>query len=425
MRTSLKGMRRAPALPSSTTGTSASSMPIVVPATTVATLPNCAASTAVAICVLSPISATKNAPAVSANAPKLLAATFVLCLRASSVFSAHRATPKNDAATNHRSHCAGSACRHRIADQGSERMVGQRGDEDAEDDRLAAGRARRASMRATGSCRRAAECNHENRDEEASHGGDQIFGRMAGGRGHPRRRGSRRLPPNVARAALSVDATAKIVPFPDHEAPERLSQDSPSILTHDFSSAACTRLFFRPAPRLRLRSPRRSRRRTSRPSSSPSALPLFPAGPHRRAAAGHGGRLAYLLAESGRFRPADHAHLEVPAGVTAGPLSGRRRRRSRRVRWLTTATRARCCCSRHRGPRRMRPLGEPLRCAPRPNGWSARKPAFPEEADLDLVLPVAARSDPYPHGARPSATREALPRTVRAGWPRRRARAPG
>lgn len=63
-------LRRSPAmLPSITAGTSAISMPRVVPITTGTSWPNCAASAAVASCVLSPISARKNAIAVVIKAP--------------------------------------------------------------------------------------------------------------------------------------------------------------------------------------------------------------------------------------------------------------------------------------------------------------------------------------------------------------------
>src|SRR3546814_20034224 len=54
-----------------TTGTSASSMPVVVPATTASSESKRAARMVVAICVLSPISARKNAIIVTMNAPPL------------------------------------------------------------------------------------------------------------------------------------------------------------------------------------------------------------------------------------------------------------------------------------------------------------------------------------------------------------------
>src|SRR6266567_1432992 len=74
------------------------SMPTVVPATTARRSSNRAARTTVAICVLSPISARKNATTVTTNAPKRSWSRRVVPLPESGR-SAHSATAKNDAAS--------------------------------------------------------------------------------------------------------------------------------------------------------------------------------------------------------------------------------------------------------------------------------------------------------------------------------------
>ena len=64
------GTRRISASPANTTGTLASIMPSVVPMTTNARSWNCAARATVAICVLSPISASATTPVETRNASK-------------------------------------------------------------------------------------------------------------------------------------------------------------------------------------------------------------------------------------------------------------------------------------------------------------------------------------------------------------------
>jgi hypothetical protein len=70
MRIALNGMRSAARLPANTTGALASSMPSVVPITTARSEGNFAASITVATCVLSPISARKNATTVTPKTPQ-------------------------------------------------------------------------------------------------------------------------------------------------------------------------------------------------------------------------------------------------------------------------------------------------------------------------------------------------------------------
>ena len=68
-RISVRGSLSAAKFPASTTGTLAISMPRVVPMITISRCGYCAASITVATCVLSPISAMKNAISVVMNGP--------------------------------------------------------------------------------------------------------------------------------------------------------------------------------------------------------------------------------------------------------------------------------------------------------------------------------------------------------------------
>ena len=62
------------------------------------------------------------------------------------------------------------------------------------------------------------------------------------------------------------------------------------------------------------------------------------------------------------------------------------------------------------------PVGEPLALKAKAEWLVCRETCIPEEADLELVLPVADRADPYPQwGQAIAATRDALPRKV-PGW---------
>ncbi len=61
-------------------------------------------------------------------------------------------------------------------------------------------------------------------------------------------------------------------------------------------------------------------------------------------------------------------------------------------------------------------IGEPLTLAAKAEWLVCRETCIPEEADLELVLPVSDRADPYPQwGQAIAATRDALPRNV-PGW---------
>ena len=114
MRTALNGIRADAALPISTTGTLASSIPSVVPITTAASEANLAASTTVATCVLSPISARKNATTVTPNTPQRDVGGGWSPSSSLSGFSAHSATAKNDSATTQRRISAGIIARSRL-----------------------------------------------------------------------------------------------------------------------------------------------------------------------------------------------------------------------------------------------------------------------------------------------------------------------
>ncbi len=113
MRTALNGILADAALPTSTTGTLASSMPSVVPSTTATSDGNRAASTTVATCVLSPISARKNATTVTPKTPQRVAGGGSSASSLSGR-SAQSATAKNDSATSHRSTSDGTNERNRL-----------------------------------------------------------------------------------------------------------------------------------------------------------------------------------------------------------------------------------------------------------------------------------------------------------------------
>ncbi len=170
MRTALNGIFAAAALPISTTGTLASSMPSVVPSTTAASDENRAASTTVATCVLSPISARKNATTVTPKTPHRV---IVGDASASSVSarSAHRATAKNDSATSHVSTFDRHERAQQVADEARERMVGERRDQDAGDDRhgpaVPRGEHQRQQLRLVADF---AERYHPGRHEKCFHG---------------------------------------------------------------------------------------------------------------------------------------------------------------------------------------------------------------------------------------------------------------
>lgn len=62
------------------------------------------------------------------------------------------------------------------------------------------------------------------------------------------------------------------------------------------------------------------------------------------------------------------------------------------------------------------PIGEPMTLKAKAEWLVCRETCIPEEADLELVLPVSDRADPYPQwGQAIAATREALPRKA-SGW---------
>jgi hypothetical protein len=113
MRMARNGSRFAARPPNSTVGTSTMSMPSVVPATTGASMPKRDARMAVATWVLSPISARKNATAVTTNTPCDVVAGASSSPIASGL-SAQTATAKNDNAIAHCSQSAGTTLRSTV-----------------------------------------------------------------------------------------------------------------------------------------------------------------------------------------------------------------------------------------------------------------------------------------------------------------------
>src|SRR4029078_3282993 len=101
MRTARNGIFSEAARPMNTVGTLTISMPSVVPTTTAASDANLAASITVAICVLSPISARKNAPTVTPNTPHVDAGGASSSSSLSGL-SAHAATAKKESASSQR-----------------------------------------------------------------------------------------------------------------------------------------------------------------------------------------------------------------------------------------------------------------------------------------------------------------------------------
>ena len=170
MRTALNGIFADAALPISTTGTFASSIPSVVPNTTAASDANFAARMTVATCVLSPISAMKNAATVTPKTPQRVAGGGTSASSLSGL-SAHRATrekgqgdePPQDFGRHERA--------NEVAEESRERVVGEGGGEDAQDDRHRLSKARgeheREQLRLVADL---AERNHACRDEKGFHG---------------------------------------------------------------------------------------------------------------------------------------------------------------------------------------------------------------------------------------------------------------
>src|SRR5262249_2474588 len=106
-----RGLMRSPAsCPQMTAGTSAMSMPAVVPITTGITVSNRAASAIVAICVLSPISARKKLTVAIRKAPP--AASVAPPSSSLSGISAHAAMPRKSVPRPQRSSSGGIALPH-------------------------------------------------------------------------------------------------------------------------------------------------------------------------------------------------------------------------------------------------------------------------------------------------------------------------
>ena len=115
--------------------------------------------------------------------------------------------------------------------------------------------------------------------------------------------------------------------------------------------------------------------------------------------------------------PADDDRLDAAAGrgrrpdpVAGAARVARRPARQLRLRRRGAAARPTSRCRAGAQP------GETLTLAAKAEWLVCRETCIPEEAALDLELPVAERADPYPQwGKAIAATRDALPRTV-PGW---------
>ncbi len=376
MRTALNGICVAAALPISTTGTFASSIPSVVPSTTARSASKRAASTIVAICVLSPISARKNATDGDAeHAPARRRRRLVVVERVG------LQCPCRDGEERQRDHPAeeirGQHGAREVAEPARERMVRERGDEDAGDDRQRLPEPRRQheceELRLVADL---AERDHARRHEEGFHGNRRVDAGVGGGTGRrgplaattgrPARCGGRGDDPEdrcqTGVCPGQTRRTGRIVALPCGPLREpsgrRVTQcvGAAFIQWNVSTRARCVRRCARSAHRRRstlalpavggARAHRARRGRARRREDGARAGRAA----DRRAAPFDRQGLAHVLAEPGRFRAADDARVEA-----AGRRDGGRDRMAAAAR---AAHRAACQLRlRERGPASCRTEG--------------------------------------------------------------------